>query len=54
MRFTSDRQENIFTKVCALLHASNFNMSAINANKSKLDTTNPHVTSVINLLGFLS
>lgn len=52
MGFESSEQDDIMTVTCALLHASNLNLSSINAgDESEIDKTNVHLEPLTSLLG---
>ena len=54
MGFNPEIQIQINFIICALLHASNVTFSAINDDETGVDFENPHLKSVLTLLGLNS
>ena len=54
MGFSQEIQIQINFIICALLHASNVTFSAINDDETGVDFENPHLKSVLTLLGLNS
>jgi myosin-5 len=51
MGFSKDEQTDIFSLVCALLHASNLTFKSITADESEIDMENEHMNAFLNLMG---
>lgn len=51
MGFSKDEQTDIFSLVCALLHASNLTFKSITADESEIDMENEHINAFLNLMG---